>query len=152
MFIKEYSWLGRDIPTAVTTTVGSIVGMIPEGLYLLTSLALVAGVIRLANRKTLVHDMECIETLARIDTLCVDKTGTITESKMVVEDVALLNEKRYAIEDVRMIMADYVYAMQDDNDTMAALKKILPERSIRPPKRPCLSPPAKVWRRVLPRR
>lgn len=123
MFIKEYSWLGRDIPTAVTTTVGSIVGMIPEGLYLLTSLALVAGVIRLANRKTLVHDMECIETLARVDTLCVDKTGTITENKMMVEDVALLNEKRYAIEDIRMIMADYVYAMQDDNDTMAALKK-----------------------------
>ncbi len=123
MFIKEYSWLGRDIGTAVTSTVGSIVGMIPEGLYLLTSLALVAGVIRLANRKTLVHDMECIETLARVDTLCVDKTGTVTENKMVVEDVALLNSDRYVIEDIRMIMSDYVYAMQDDNDTMAALKK-----------------------------
>ena len=123
MFIKEYSWLGRDIPTAVSSTVGSIVGMIPEGLYLLTSLALVAGVIRLANRKTLVHDMECIETLARVDTLCVDKTGTVTENKMIVEDVALLNEKRYVIEDIRLIMADYVYAMQSDNDTMAALKK-----------------------------
>jgi cation-transporting ATPase E len=123
MFIKEASWLGRDIPTAVSSTVGSIVGMIPEGLYLLTSLALVAGVIRLANRKTLVHDMECIETLARVDTLCVDKTGTVTENKMTVDDVALLNEKRYVIDDIRMIMADYVYAMQDDNDTMIALKK-----------------------------
>jgi len=123
MFIKEYSWLGRDVATAVTSTVGSIVGMIPEGLYLLTSLALVAGVIRLANRKTLVHDMDCIETLARVDTLCVDKTGTVTENKMTVDDVALLNADRFVIEDIRLIMADYVYAMQDDNDTMAALKK-----------------------------
>ena len=123
MFIKEYSWLQRPVATAVTSTVGSIVGMIPEGLYLLTSLALVAGVIRLANRRTLVHDMDCIETLARVDTLCVDKTGTVTENKMTVEDVALLNEKRFVIDDIRLIMADYVYAMQDDNDTMAALKK-----------------------------
>lgn len=123
MFIKEYRWLGREVPTAVSSTVGSIVGMIPEGLYLLTSLALVAGVIRLANRKTLIHDMECIETLARVDTLCVDKTGTVTENKMTVEDVALLNEKRYVTDDIRLIMADYVYAMQDDNDTMAALKR-----------------------------
>ena len=87
MFIKEYLWLKSPIVDAVTSTVGSIVGMIPEGLYLLTSLALVASVIRLANRRTLVHDMGCIETLARVDTLCVDKTGTITEPKMTVDDV-----------------------------------------------------------------
>lgn len=123
MFIKEYVWLKGELAEAVVSTVGSIVGMIPEGLYLLTSLALVASVIRLANRKTLVHDMDCIETLARVDTLCVDKTGTITENKMIVEDVALLNEDRFVISDIRMIMADYVYAMQDDNDTMVALKR-----------------------------
>ena len=87
MFIKEHYWLDREIAVSVTSTVGSIVGMIPEGLYLLTTLALVAAVIRLANKKTLVHDMDCIETLARVDILCVDKTGTITENKMVVEDV-----------------------------------------------------------------
>lgn len=123
MAVKEIVWLGRDLDKGVSSTVGALVGMIPEGLYLLTSIALVAAVIRLAQRKTLVHDMNCIETLARVDTLCVDKTGTITENKMIVEDVHLLAADRFIEEDVRMIMSDYVFAMQDDNDTMAALRR-----------------------------
>ena len=123
MFIKEFVWLDRAVPIAVTSTVGSIIGMIPEGLYLLTSLALVAGVVRLAQRKTLVHELGCIETLARVDTLCVDKTGTVTENKMIVEDVCPLCDDRFTLEDIRMIMSDYVYAMQADNDTMAALRR-----------------------------
>ena len=123
MFIKEFVWLDRSVPIAVTSTVGSIIGMIPEGLYLLTSLALVAGVVRLAQRKTLVHELGCIETLARVDTLCVDKTGTVTENKMIVEDVCPLCDDRFTLEDIRMIMSDYVYAMQADNDTMAALRR-----------------------------
>ena len=123
MAVKEIVWLGRSAQVGVSSTVGALVGMIPEGLYLLTSIALVAGVLRLAQRKTLVHDMNCIETLARVDTLCVDKTGTITENKMIVEDICLLCEDRFVADDIRMIMSDYVYAMQDDNDTMAALRK-----------------------------
>ena len=123
MFIKEHIWLGDALPISVTSTVGSIIGMIPEGLYLLTSLALVAGVVRLAQRKTLVHELECIETLARVDTLCVDKTGTVTENKMTVDDVHLLCEDRFSMEDVRTLMGDYVYAMKADNDTMAALRR-----------------------------
>ena len=123
MFIKEHVWLGDDLPISVTSTVASIINMIPEGLYLLTSLALVAGVVRLAQRKTLVHELECIETLARVDTLCVDKTGTVTENKMTVEDVHLLDEDRFSLDDVRTIMSDYVYAMKADNDTMAAMRK-----------------------------
>lgn len=123
MAVKEIVWLGRSAQVGVSSTVGALVGMIPEGLYLLTSVALVAGVLRLAQRKTLVHDMNCIETLARVDTLCVDKTGTITENKMIVEDIFLLCEDRFVADDIRMIMSDYVYAMQDDNDTMAALRK-----------------------------
>ena len=130
MFIKEYLWLKSPIADAVTSTVGSIVGMIPEGLYLLTSLALVASVIRLANRRTLVHDMGCIETLARVDTLCVDKTGTITEPKMAVDDIVPLQPERYIADDIRMIMADYVCAMQDDNDTMAALRRYFTGQSM----------------------
>lgn len=123
MCIKEVSWLGRDYADGVVSTVAALIGMIPEGLYLLTSLALVASILRLSQKKTLVHEMGCIETLARVDTLCVDKTGTITENKMVVEDVHLLCEDRYVLYDIRMIMADYVYAMRDDNDTMAALRR-----------------------------
>ena len=121
--VKEIFLLHRSVQAGVVSTVGALVGMIPEGLYLLTSLALVASIIRLAQRKTLVHDMACIETLARVDTLCVDKTGTITENKMIVDDIVLLCADRYIEEDVRLIMSDYVYAMQADNDTMVALKK-----------------------------
>ena len=69
------------------------------------------------------HELGCIETLARVDTLCVDKTGTVTENKMIVEDVCPLCDDRFTLEDIRMIMADYVYAMQADNDTMAALRR-----------------------------
>ena len=123
LVIKEVHWLGRDLTSGVTSTVGALVGMIPEGLYLLTSLALVAGTLRLARQKTMCRQMDCIETLARVDTLCVDKTGTVTENKMVVEDIVLLCPDRFIDDDIRMIMADYVAAMRSDNDTMAALRK-----------------------------
>jgi len=123
MAVKEISWLGRDVPTGILSTVASITGMIPEGLYFLTSVALATGAARLARKKTLLHEMGCIETLARVDVFCADKTGTITETKMVVEDVVPLCPDRYTADDLRLIMADYVYAMQNDNDTMAAMKK-----------------------------
>ena len=120
---KEITILNQSVEDGVVHTVGALVGMIPEGLYLLTSIALAAAVVRLAQRKTLVHDMNCIETLARVDTLCVDKTGTITENKMILEDICLLCEDRFTADDIRLIMSDYVAALQDDNDTMAALRK-----------------------------
>ncbi len=123
LVIKEVAWLERDISTGVTSTVGAIVGMIPEGVYLLTSLALVAGVLRLAQKKTMCREMDCIETLARVDTLCVDKTGTVTENKMIVEDIVPLCPDRFIDDDIHMIMADYCAAMRGDNDTMAALRK-----------------------------
>ncbi len=123
MAVKEISWLGRDLRPGILSTVASITGMIPEGLYFLTSVALATGAARLARKKTLLHEMGCIETLARVDVLCVDKTGTITETKMIVEDVVPLCPDRYTADDLRLIMADYVYAMQNDNDTMAAMKK-----------------------------
>ena len=122
MAIKEIHWLGRPFAEGVVSTVAALIGMIPEGLYLLTTLALVASILRLAQKKTLVHEMSCIETLARVDTLCVDKTGTITENKMIVDSVVPLCEDRYNLDDIGMIMADYVAAMRDDNDTMAALR------------------------------
>lgn len=123
MAVKEIVWLGRSVSDGVVATVASLIGMIPEGLYLLTSMALAAGVVRLAQKKTLVHDMGCIETLARVDVLCVDKTGTVTENKMTVEDVVPLCPDRFEEGDIRLIMADYVGAMRADNDTMAALRR-----------------------------
>ena len=123
MAVKEIAWLGRSVTDGVVATVASLIGMIPEGLYLLTSMALAAGVVRLAQKRTLVHDMGCIETLARVDVLCVDKTGTVTENKMTVEDVVPLCPDRFEESDIRLIMADYVAAMRADNDTMAALRR-----------------------------
>ena len=123
LYLKELLILDSPWREAVISTSGALVGMIPEGLYLLTSLALVASIIRLAKKRTLVHEMDCIETLARVDTLCVDKTGTITENKMTVDDVFPLCSDRYSADDVRILMSDYVSAMQADNDTMIALKK-----------------------------
>lgn len=129
MAVKEIIWLGRDIEAGIISTVGALVGMIPEGLYLLTSLALTAAVIRLGKRRTLIHDIDCIETLARIDTLCVDKTGTITENKMIVDDIYIIAKESFNEDDIRIIMSDYVSAMEDDNDTMVALRRYFTDNS-----------------------
>ena len=83
--------VSHPVRVSIEKTAASVIGMIPEGLYLLTSIALALGVIRLAKRKTLVHDMKCIETLARVDVICVDKTGTVTEPEMHVKCVVPLD-------------------------------------------------------------
>ena len=113
----------EDFPLAVARTVAIVVGMIPEGLYLLATAALAVSVVHLARRKVLVQRMRCIETLARVTMLCVDKTGTITENKMTVQDITLLNAERFIEEDIRMIMSDYVGNMGADNETMIALQR-----------------------------
>ena len=120
MFIKEYLWLKSPVADAVTSTVGSIVGMIPEGLYLLTSVALAVSSVRLAQKKVLIHDMKCIETLARVNVLCVDKTGTITEPGMHVYDFSVLDGADQL--EISQLLADFVAAQEKDNATMEALK------------------------------
>lgn len=122
MVIKEFFILDQSYRDGVVHTVGALGGMIPQGLYLLTSLALMTAIVRLVKKRTLVHEMSCIETLARVDTLCVDKTGTITENKMAVEDVVPI-AAGLSINHVTGMMSDYVYAHQADNDTMIALKR-----------------------------
>lgn len=85
LFSQQYFINHTSVKDSVTATVAAIVGMIPEGLYLLASVALAVSVMRLATQKVLVHNMKCIETLARVDVLCVDKTGTITDNTMTVK-------------------------------------------------------------------
>ena len=120
LLFKELVWRHTELGEAIVQTVAALIGMIPEGLYLLTSLALVASVVRLAKRKTLVHELKSIETLARVDVLCVDKTGTITENTMSLDSLLPLNGAEEAV--LRGLLGDYVAALGGENDTMQALK------------------------------
>ncbi|MDD5935540.1 MAG: cation-translocating P-type ATPase [Clostridiales bacterium] len=124
LFIQQYHYLGLSMKDSVTSTVAAIIGMIPEGLYLLTSTALVVSVQRLARKKVLVHDMKCIETLARVNVLCVDKTGTITENKMTVSKTVELDGYDSAtMPALDVLMSDFTNNMINDNETMNALSK-----------------------------
>ncbi len=121
LFWKQYFVLELGIRQAVTATVAALIGMVPEGLYLLTSVALAVSMIRLAQRKTLAQDMNCIETLARVDVLCVDKTGTITEPKMTVRELVPLDEEKYPIKMVEETISAFYHALGADNDTGRAM-------------------------------
>ncbi|MEG0074923.1 MAG: cation-translocating P-type ATPase [Eubacterium sp.] len=103
---------------SVISTVAALIGMIPEGLVLLTSIALAVGVIRLGRYKTLVQELYCIETLARVDVLCLDKTGTITEGVMEVKSIDLINN----IKDPAKALRALVNTLKDDNSTFLAIK------------------------------
>ena len=119
-----------SIRKSVTSTVAAILGMIPEGLYLLTTIALALSTMNLAKRKVLLHDMKSIETLARVDVLCVDKTGTITEPVMSIKDVFLSKNSRNPLkttDELKGLLIDYTAASQDNNATMEALKKYADE-------------------------
>ena len=124
LFLRHYSdsFMGLDLKPAVDSTVGALIGMIPEGLYLLTSIAIAASCLKLSKNKVLVQDMNCIETLAHVDILCVDKTGTITESRMEVEDILSLN-KQISPEEIEEILAAYYYNEVPDNETSAAMAR-----------------------------
>ena len=123
LFIKSRFILHESLQDGVVSTVAAMVGMIPEGLILLTSVALAVGVIRLAQRKTLVQELYCMETLARVDVLCLDKTGTITEGSMEVQGIIPLAAPE---DQVRTDMGILASALQDDNPTFAALRAAFP--------------------------
>ena len=107
---------------AVVNTVAGVIGMIPEGLVLLTSVSFVLGVGRLARKKALVQEMEAIEALARVNVLCLDKTGTITTGKLDVVDVVPVQEEQ-SPEEITTIMGELTWAFDDVNSTQDALRK-----------------------------
>lgn len=122
LFYQSY-WINHEtFKTGIVSTVAAITGMIPEGLYMLTTIALALGTIRLAQQKVLLHDMKSIEALARVDVLCVDKTGTITEPNMTVDNVYSLNNGLITPEELKGLFVDYATAAVDNNATMLAIK------------------------------
>lgn len=155
LFYKQYYIVGDTFRDSVVSMVAGVLGMIPEGLVLLTSVALTLGALVLANKKTLVQELYCIETLARVDTLCLDKTGTITEGTMCVERVepyvstgrvetaATESEPAESPEaeaqgqvaadpafgdDINTVMGNMMYVLKDQNATIDALRKRFPAK------------------------
>ena len=158
LFYKQYYIVGDTFRDSVVSMVAGVLGMIPEGLVLLTSVALTLGALVLANKKTLVQELYCIETLARVDTLCLDKTGTITEGTMCVErvepyenTVETVNETETSEETdksadvagksveetetdsafrnkISSIMCNMMYVLKDQNATIDALRKQFPAK------------------------
>ena len=130
LFGQQYLLGDSSVKTSMQAMVAAIIGMIPEGLYLLASVALVVSVMRLATKKVLVHDMKCIETLARVNVLCVDKTGTITENTMKVHDVVFLEPyEKEELPPLKELLGDFAHAMSKDNITMAAMQEYFTQGS-----------------------
>lgn len=155
IFVQSFVNMGRNLKDSITGMAAAVIGMIPEGLYLLSSLALAVSTIRLAADKVLVHDMKCIETLARVDVLCVDKTGTITEPEMEVcgyivydGETNIIEQEEFALPSnaadkngtdeneidessaekcnmIKGLLENYILCMHDDNATMKALKRFV---------------------------
>lgn len=123
LFYQAYFLNGNTFKESITSMVAAVLGMIPEGLFLLCSVTLAVSTVRLASKKVLVHDMKCIETLARVDVLCVDKTGTITENEMKINGVhPLPGYAEGLMSPLEELIADFAHAMSKDNITMAALQ------------------------------
>ena len=127
LFYQEYAVLHLGIRESTEGTVSALVGMIPEGLYLLTSVAMAASALKLSKRKVLVQDMNCIESLARVDVLCVDKTGTITEPKMEVANLIPLTSD--PPERLERILAAMYSGREAENDTDRAMSELFAEDS-----------------------
>lgn len=123
LFSQGYFVNHETIQKSIVSMVAALIGMIPEGLYLLTTIALALSTMRLAKNHVLLHDMKSIEALARVDVLCVDKTGTITEPDMKVEEFIISNASLAKSQDeIMQLLVNYSHAIQDDNATMHAIK------------------------------
>ena len=127
LFSKQLFLTETSMSDAIVSTVAALLGMIPEGLVLLTSVALAVGSVNLAKKKTLVQELYCIETLARVDTLCLDKTGTITEGNMRVEKCLPIAPHPFSMMD---ILANMMVCLDDDNATAMAIRSMIKAREI----------------------
>lgn len=125
LFLKSYFLSDLPLDEAVSSTSAALLGMLPKGLVLLTSVSLAVGVIKLARQKTLVQELFCIETLARVDTICLDKTGTITQGDMQVIDTIPLETDNLPVS-LEELLGGFVRNQEDNNATFMALKKRFP--------------------------
>ncbi|MDD6222076.1 MAG: HAD-IC family P-type ATPase [Lachnospiraceae bacterium] len=141
MMVQDIMFLGMTVYQSVVAMVAAVIGMIPEGLYLLTSVRLAMAVALLAHQRVIVHRMASVETLARVDTLCVDKTGTITENEMKVHGVKIVEGAEKA--EVLAHLADLTEAMSSDNLTMATLKSYIEHKQEKAAA--AAQPPRKVY-------
>ncbi|MEB5919076.1 HAD-IC family P-type ATPase [Enterococcus innesii] len=123
LFFQAFMMRDSGIKESVVVSAAALLGMLPKGLVLLISIALTTGVIKLAKKRILVQDMYAVETLAHVDTLCLDKTGTLTEGHMVLESIVPLQ----ADSDPNMLLGNYLAASTDNNLTMQALRQGCPE-------------------------
>ena len=123
LFIQSFFLNDEGFRSSVTAMVAAVIGMVPEGLYLLASVALAVSAVRLAKQKVLLHDMKSIETLARVNVLCVDKTGTITENTMKVQGLrATRHYNKETMPPLKGLIGDFAHAMSRDNITMEAVQ------------------------------
>ncbi|EGO8906176.1 HAD family hydrolase [Enterococcus faecalis] len=120
LFVEAFWLRDAGIKTSVVASAAALLGMLPKGLVLLISIALTTGVIKLAKKRILVQDMYSIETLAHVDTLCLDKTGTITEGKMKVQKAIILHDKYEEL--FPQIIGSYLSESTDNNITMQAIR------------------------------
>lgn len=122
LFVQAFFFRDQVIKSSVVSTAAALLGMLPKGLVLLISISLATGVIKLAKKKVLVQDLYSVETLAHVDTLCLDKTGTITEGKMQVSNVETFNKEIMPIS-VNQALSAFVNEIGDNNGTFQALKE-----------------------------
>ena len=125
LFTQNYFVNHNTLQTSVVAMVAAVIGMIPEGLYLLTTIALTLSSVKLARNQVLLHNMKSIESLARVDVLCVDKTGTITEPRMSVEQVFVSPSSNIREAKFMSLLSNYISANTDDNDTMKAIREFM---------------------------
>ena len=149
LFYNELAVQGNAFTEAVPSVVAALIGMIPEGLYLLTSVALAVSVMRLGQKQTLVHEMSAVETLAHVDVLCVDKTGTITQPEMSVQEIVPLDEDRCPQARVEEIFNAYYRAVDADNDTARAMARRFSKTSVWPVERTVPFTSANKWSAVV---